>query len=66
MPRITEYTKTLNETNVTGNSSFIVFSILISKTTTFTYEIKHQDPLIETLLLSITTYTIFSYITRKM
>jgi hypothetical protein len=60
MPRIAEYTKTPSETNATGNSSFIVFSILISKTTIFTYEIKHHDPLIETLLLSITRDTIFS------
>jgi hypothetical protein len=34
-------------------------SILISKTTTFTYEIKHLDPLTQTFLLSITSNTIF-------
>jgi hypothetical protein len=57
--RITEYTKTLSETNVTGNSLCIVFCILIIKTTTFTFEIKHLDPLTETLLLSISANTIF-------
>jgi hypothetical protein len=39
---------------------------LISKITTFTYEIRHIDPLTQTLLLSITSNTIFSYIKRKM
>jgi hypothetical protein len=58
--RIAQYIKTLSETKVAGNSFCIVFSILISKITTFTYEIKHLDPLTERLLLSITTSTIFS------
>jgi hypothetical protein len=64
--RIAQYIKSPSEIKVTGNSFYIVFSILISKTTTFTYEIKQPDPLTETLLLSITANTIFSYITRKM
>jgi hypothetical protein len=64
--RIVEYIKTPSETKVIGNSFCIVFSILISKTTTFTYEIKHLDLLIKTLLLSITANTIFPYITWKM
>jgi hypothetical protein len=58
--RIVEYIKTPSETKVAGSSFRIVFSILISKTTTFTYEIKHLDLLSETLLLSITANTIFS------
>jgi hypothetical protein len=45
-------------TNVVGNSFYIVVSILISKTTTFTYEIRHLDPLTQTLLLSIIANTI--------
>jgi hypothetical protein len=66
MARIAEYTKTPSETKVADNLFCIVFSILISKTTTFTYEIKRLDPLTQTLLLPITANTIFSYITRKM
>jgi hypothetical protein len=58
--RIVEYTKTPSETKVADSSFRIVFSILISKTTTFTYEIKHLDLLTETLLLSIIANTIFS------
>jgi hypothetical protein len=61
--RIAKYTKTPSETKVADNSFCIVFSVLISKTTTFMYEIKHIDPLNEILLLSITTNTIFPYIT---
>jgi hypothetical protein len=34
---------------------------LISKTTTFTYEIKHMDPLTQTLLLSVIENTIFPH-----
>jgi hypothetical protein len=64
--RIAQYIKTPSETKVVGNSFYIVFSILISKTTTLTYEIKHMDPLTETLLLSIITNIIFPYITQKM
>jgi hypothetical protein len=55
--RIVGYTKNPSKTKVAGNSSFIV---LISKTTTFTYEIRHLDPLTQTLSLSITSNTIFS------
>jgi hypothetical protein len=54
---IAGYTITLSDTKVTCNSFFIV---LISKTTTFTYEIKHLYLLTQTLLLSITSNTIFS------
>jgi hypothetical protein len=57
--RIAEYIKTPSERKVTNNLFCIVFSILISKTTTFTYAIKHLDPLTDTLLLSITANTIF-------
>jgi hypothetical protein len=57
--RIAEYTKTLSEIKVAGNSFYIVFCILIIKTTIFTYEIKHLDPLTETLLLFISANTIF-------
>jgi hypothetical protein len=59
--RIAEYTKTLSETKVASNSFYIVFCILILKTTTFTYEIKYLDPLTETLLLSISVNIIFSH-----
>jgi hypothetical protein len=51
--RIVEYTKPLSETKVVGNSIYIVLCILIIKTKTFTYEIKHLDPLTEILLLTI-------------
>jgi hypothetical protein len=51
------YTITPSDTKVTYNSFFIV---LISKTTTFTYEIRHMNPLTQTLSLSITLNTIFS------
>jgi hypothetical protein len=61
--RIAGYTKSLSDKKVTGNSFCIVVSILISKTTTFTYGIRHLDPLTQTLLLSITANTIFPYIT---
>jgi hypothetical protein len=64
--RIAEYTKTLSETKVTGNSFYIVFYISIIKTTTFMYEIKHLDPLTVTLLLSILANTFSPYITRKI
>jgi hypothetical protein len=57
------YTITPSDTKVACNSFFIV---LINKITTFTYEIRHIDPLTQTLLLSITSNTIFSYIKRKM
>jgi hypothetical protein len=40
-------------------------SILISKTTTFTYEIKHLDPLTQTLLLSIIANTIPTHTLHK-
>jgi hypothetical protein len=60
---IEEYTITPSDTKVADNLFFI---ILISKTTTFTYEIRHLDPLTQTLSLSITSNTIFSFITRKM
>jgi hypothetical protein len=51
--------KTPSETKVTTNLFYIVLCILIIKTTTFTYEIKHLDPLTEKLLLSISSNTIF-------
>jgi hypothetical protein len=54
---IVGYTITPSDIKVTCNSFFIV---LISKTTIFTYEIRHLDPLAQTLSLSITSYTIFS------
>jgi hypothetical protein len=60
---IAEYTITPSDTKVADNLFFI---ILISKTTTFTYETRHLDPLTQTLSLSITSNTIFSFITRKM
>jgi hypothetical protein len=63
--RIAQYIKSPSEIKVTGNSFYIVFSILISKTTTFTYEIKQPDPLTETLLLSITANTIFHTLHEK-
>jgi hypothetical protein len=53
---IVGYTITPSDTKVAGNWFFIV---LISKTTTFTYEIKHMNLLTQTLLLSITSNTIF-------
>jgi hypothetical protein len=59
--RIAEYTKISSETKVTGNSLCVVFYILIIKTTTYTFEIKHLDPLTETLLLSISVNTIFPH-----
>jgi hypothetical protein len=59
--RIIEYTKTSSETKVVGNLLCIVFYILIIKITTFTYGIRHMDPLTETLLLSISANTIFSH-----
>jgi hypothetical protein len=62
---ISEYIKTPSETKVVDNSFCIVFSILISKTIIFTYEIKHLNPLTETLLLSITTNTIFHTLHEK-
>jgi hypothetical protein len=52
--RIAGYTIIPSDTKVADNSFFIV---LISKTTTFTYEIKHLDPLTQTLSLSITSNT---------
>jgi hypothetical protein len=61
--RIAGYTIILNDTKVTGKLFFIVF---ISKTTTFTYEIRHLDPLTQIHSLSITSNTFFLYITRKM
>jgi hypothetical protein len=63
MARIAGYTKILSDTKITDNSFFIV---LISKTTTFTYEIRHLDLLTQTLSLSVTSNIIFSYITWKM
>jgi hypothetical protein len=54
---IAGYTITPSDTKVIGYSFFIV---LISKTTTFTYEIRHLDPLTQTLSLSISSNTIFS------
>jgi hypothetical protein len=56
---IAGYTKTPSDTKVAGNSFCLVVSILICKTTIFTYEIRHLDPLTQTLLLSITVNTIF-------
>jgi hypothetical protein len=50
--RIAEYTKPMSETKGAGNSFYIVLCILIIKTTTFMYEIKHLDPLTEIFLLS--------------
>jgi hypothetical protein len=41
--RIAGYTKTPSDKKVASNSFCIVGSILISKTTTFTYEIRHLD-----------------------
>jgi hypothetical protein len=58
MAMIAGYTVTPSDTNIANNSFFIV---LISKTITFTYEIRHLDPLTQTLSLSITSNTIFSY-----
>jgi hypothetical protein len=55
---IAGYTITPSDTKVVGNSFFIV---LISKTTTFTYEIRHLEPLTQTLSLSITSNIIFSH-----
>jgi hypothetical protein len=63
--RIVQCKKTPSETKVASNSFCIVFSILISKTTTFMYKIKHLDPLTETLLLSITANTIFWHTLHK-
>jgi hypothetical protein len=57
--RIAEYIKTSSGTKVAGNSFYILFCILIIKTTTFMYEIKHMDPLTEIILLSISANTIF-------
>jgi hypothetical protein len=54
---IAGYTINSSDTKIAGKSFFIV---LISKTTTCTYEIRHQDPLTQTLSLSITSNTIFS------
>jgi hypothetical protein len=54
--RMVGYTIILSGTNVAGKSFFI---ILVTKTTTFTYEIKHLDPLTQTLSLSITSNTLF-------
>jgi hypothetical protein len=59
MARIARYTIIPSDTKVTGNSYFIV---LISKTIIFTYEIRHLDPLTQTLSLSITPIFIFSMI----
>jgi hypothetical protein len=42
-----EYKKPLCEKKVAANLLCIVLCILIIKTTTFMYEIKHLDPLIE-------------------
>jgi hypothetical protein len=64
--RIAEYTKPPSDTKVIGNTIYIVLCILIIKTTTFMYEIKHLDPLTEILLLTTSSNTIFSYIARKM
>jgi hypothetical protein len=60
---IAGYTITSSDTKVAGNSFFIV---LISKIAAFTYEIRHLDPLTQTLSLSITSNIIFPYITQKM
>jgi hypothetical protein len=54
---IAGYTITPSDTKIADNSFFIV---LISKITNFTYEVRHLDPLTQTLLLSITSNTIFS------
>jgi hypothetical protein len=56
MAMIAGYTITSSDTKITGKSFFIV---LISKTTTCTYEIRHLDPLTQTLSLSITSNNIF-------
>jgi hypothetical protein len=57
--RIAEYTKPPSDTKVIGNTIYIVLCILIIKTTTFMYEIKHLDPLTEILLLTTSSNTIF-------
>jgi hypothetical protein len=57
--RIAEYTKPPSDTKVIGNTICIVLCILIIKTTTFMYEIKHLDPLTEILLLTTSSNTIF-------
>jgi hypothetical protein len=54
---IAGYTIIPSDTKVADSSFFIV---LISKITTFTYEIRHLDPLTPTFSLSITSNTIFS------
>jgi hypothetical protein len=56
MTRIVGYTIILSGTKVACNS---FFTVLVSKTTTFTYEIKYLDPLTQTLSLSITSNTFF-------
>jgi hypothetical protein len=40
--------------------------LILSGTATFAYEIKQLDPLTQTLSLSITSGSLFPYITRKM
>jgi hypothetical protein len=60
MIMIVGYTIISSDTKIAGNSFFIV---LISKTTTFTYEIRHMDSLTQTILLFIISNTIFPYIT---
>jgi hypothetical protein len=59
---IAGYTIISSDTKVADNSFFIV---LISKTTTCTYEIRDLNPLTQTLSLSITSNTIFHTLHRK-
>jgi hypothetical protein len=59
---IAGYTITPSDTKITCNSFFIV---LISKITIFTYEIRHLDPLTQTISLSITSNTIFYILHEK-
>jgi hypothetical protein len=60
---IVGYTITLSDTKVVDNSLFIV---LISKTTTFTYEIRNLDPLTQIFSLSITSKTFFIHYTENV
>jgi hypothetical protein len=60
--RIAGYTIIPNGSKIIGNSFFV---LLISKTSTFTYEIKHLDPLTHTVSLSITSDSFFHTLHEK-